>query len=159
MTKYRHIINIGLLLTLIGFTIRLIIYIITNSGTPGLRNIISFVFVSALTFMLFKNKNIFTLLLGATLLIGNFTGLTVFESVTTSKFVINLGSIPIPLYWGQRFYSLLLFIYIVVNKNFFVGITTKEYWADFITRTQDLEPVFTVVNSDNKTSETDAKVE
>lgn len=153
MTKYRHLINIGLFLAQVLPTIYLIYYIINNSGTPGIRNILGFVFLIGLTITLFKNKNVFTLLLGVTLLVGNFTGITVFETLTKYDFFLNIGSLPIPLYWGAPFYSLLLLIYFVFNKGFYTGIATKEYWTDFLTRTKDLEVVYTVINADTKNND------
>ena len=137
MTKYRHLINIGLFLAQVVPTIYFIYYIIVNSGTHGLRSVLGFVFLIGLTITLFKNKNVFTLLLGLTLLVGNFTGITVFETLTKYDFFLNIGYLPIPLYWGAPFYSVLLLIYIVFNKGFYTGIATKEYWADFLTRTNN----------------------
>ncbi len=137
MTKYRHLINIGLFLTQVFPTIYLVYSIIVYSGTPGIRSVLSSIFLIGLTIALFKSKNVFTLLLGLTLLVGNFTGITVFEALTTREFYINFGSLHIPLYWGQPFYSILLFIYIIFNKGFYIGIATKEYWVDFLTRTKD----------------------
>jgi hypothetical protein len=101
----------------------------------------------ALGICLYYNKNVFTLLLGIVLITGNFTGLTAFGTVTHNSLFFNIGSLPIPLYWGSPIYSLLLIIYLVCNKGFFIGIATKEYWTDFLTRTKDLEPVFTTVNT------------
>jgi hypothetical protein len=108
-----------------------------------------------LTFALFKNKNVFTLLLGLTLLIGNFCGLSAFHSVTTSTFSFRMGSLKIPLYWGQQFYSMLLVLYLIFNKEFFTGILTKEYWTDFTTRTSDLEPVVEIIKAETHTTKTD----
>jgi hypothetical protein len=122
-------------------------------GTPGIRSILGFVFLIGLTIALFKNKNVFTLLLGLTLLVGNFTGITVFETLTKYDFFLNIGSLPIPLYWGAPFYSVLLLIYIIFNKGFYTGIATKEYWTDFLTRAIDLDAVYTVINVDTKNNE------
>jgi hypothetical protein len=150
MTKYRHLINIGLFIAQIVPTIYLIYSIIVYSGTPGIRNVLGFIFLIGLTIALFKNKNVFTLILGLTLFVGNFTGITVFETLTKYDFFLNIGSLPIPLYWGAPFYSVLLLIYIIFNKGFYTGIATKEYWGDFLTRTKDLEVVYTVINTDTK---------
>ena len=150
MTKYRHLINIGLFIAQVVPTIYLIYSIIVYSGTPGIRNVLGFIFLIGLTIALFKNKNVFTLILGLTLLVGNFTGITVFETLTKYDFFLNIGSLPIPLYWGAPFYSILLLIYIIFNKGFYTGIATKEYWSDFLTRTKDLEVVYTVINADTK---------
>jgi hypothetical protein len=115
--------------------------------------VLGFIFLIGLTTALFKNKNVFTLILGLTLLVGNFTGITAFETLTKYDFFLNIGSLPIPLYWGAPFYSVLLLIYIIFNKGFYTGIATKKYWSDFLTRTKDLEVVYTVINGDAKNNE------
>ncbi len=153
MTTYRRLINVGLFLAQVVPTIYLIYYMIANSGSPDIEIIINFVFIFALTITLFKNKNVFTLLVGLTLVIGNFTGLTAFETLSKYDFFLNIGSFPIPLYWGQPFYSILLLIYLIFNKGFYIGIATKEYWADFLTRTMDLEVAYAIINADTKNNE------
>lgn len=153
MKKYRSIINISLFLLQIVLSFYLLSRIIVLSGAPGPRHIVNFTAMVLLSVSYFKNKNVFTLLLGLVLLAGNFAGLSAFEIITTYDFFIYLGSLPIPLYWGAPFYSLLLFIYLAANKGFYIGIVTKAYWTGFLTRTEDLEAVYTTVNAEADTSE------
>ncbi len=148
MTRYRHYINIALYLAQLIPSALLVFVIVTlSTGTPDIECNLNFVAMLLLGACLYSNKNVFTLVLGIVLLIGNFTGLTAFGTITHSSFFINIGALPIPLYWGVPFYSFLLLIYFICNRGFFIGIATKDYWTGFLTRTQDLEAVFITVNA------------
>ena len=150
MIRYRHYINIVLYFAQVIPTLLLLFVMITlGLNSSEIQNIINCIAMIILGVCLYYNKNLFTLLLGITLLAGNFTGLTAFGTVTHNSLFLNIGSLHVPLYWGSPIYSLLLIIYLINNKGFFIGIATKEYWTDFLTRTKDLEPVFTTVNSNN----------
>ena len=87
-------------------------------------------------------------MVGVTLVTGNFGGLSCFHEITTSFVGFHIGPLPIPLYYGQPLYSVLLLIYLIFNKEFYIGVVTKEYWNGFLHRTKDLEQVFTIVNAD-----------
>lgn len=120
-----------------------------TSGLLKIQHYIAILFIFGTFITLFINHNIFTLALGLTLLIGNFGGLSILQEITTTYLCFNIGSLPIPLYYGQFEFSILLLIYIVFDKEFYIGIATKEYWTNFLTRTKDLEMVFTVIKVDN----------
>lgn len=154
MKKYRHIINILILTVLIILAFYLLFIDVFWTGSfLELRHYISFLFTIVTIVALFKNINFFTLLVGVTLLIGNFGGLSSLLDIRTWYSTFNIGSLHIPVYYGQPFYSLLLLIYLIFNKGFFIGIVTKEYWQNFSTRTDDLELVFTTIKADNQVEE------
>ena len=148
MTRYRHYINIAIYIAQVIPTILLLFVILTlGLEIPNIEYIINIIFIMALFIYLFKNKNVFTLLIGITLVIGNFSGLSAFGPTTLNSLHFNIGSVHIPLYCGVPIYSLLLLIYLICNRGFFIGVLTKEYWTDFLTRTHDLEAIYTVVNA------------
>jgi len=120
-----------------------------TSGILKIQHYIAILFIFGTFVTLFLNRNIFTLSLGLTLIIGNFGGLSILPEITTTYLIFNIGSLPLPLYYGQFEFSILLLIYIVFDKEFYIGIATKEYWKNFLTRTKDLEMEFTVVNGDD----------
>lgn len=161
MKKHRHTINV-LLTVLLNFMMAGLFIDMWWFTTDNMLQIQHFVCI-LLTFgalvTLFINQNLFTLILGVTLVVGNFGGLSCFHSISTVFFGFHIGSIPIPLYYGQPEYSFLLFIYLVFNKDFYTGIATKEYWRNFFTRTQDLEAVLTVINIDNKQNDNETAVD
>lgn len=137
--KRRTYFNILLLAFLIILSIRLIIFSAFYSTPFTFRSVLGISFTIALVIMFFKNKNVFTLLLAITLIIGNFAGLTLLDYMQTYSAGIRIKSIFIPIYWGQPFFSILLFVYLVFNLGFFRGIASKEYWNGFLTRKEDLE--------------------
>jgi hypothetical protein len=102
------------------------------------------------------NRNLLTLVLGLNLLVGNFAGLSSLHSITTQGAFFNIGSLSIPLYWGQPFYSVLLIIYLIFNISFYIGIATKEYWDNFLTRNNDLEIVLVQVPPDKTRHSSDS---
>jgi hypothetical protein len=92
-------------------------------------------------------------MLGVTLVTGNFGGLSCFREITTSFVGFHIGALPIPLYYGQPLFSILLLVYIIFNKEFYIGVATKEYWQGFLHRTKDLEQVFTIITVDTQKTE------
>ena len=145
MKKYRHIINIGLILILATLSVQLLITILTTSAAMNIQHYNSLVLTTATLILLFLNKNIFTLLLGVTLIIGNCAGLSAFHKITTFSTGPNVGSLHIPIYWGQPAYSIMLFVYLIFNKEFFIGILSKKYWIGFTKRTTDFEREVVVI--------------
>lgn len=151
MTKNRYYINLALYFIQIMATLfTLFIMVTLGFRVQDFQIITNWIAMIALGICLFYNKNLFTLISGIVLITGNFTGLTAFGTVTHNSLFFNIGSLHIPLYWGSPMYSFLLIIYLLCNKGFFIGIATKEYWTDFLTRTNDLEPIFTIVNMKEK---------
>ena len=134
-------------------TVMLIYTVTTTENAFEVRHYLGIAFTTITLATLFYNKNVFSLALFATLVIGNFCGLSSIHTITTQGFYFNISTIHIPIYWGQPVYSLLLAIYLVFNSGLFTGIVTKEYWKDFLTRTNDLEPILTIVNVDQKLDE------
>ncbi len=146
MKRYRYPVNMALFLSFFIPALYLIYSFFLHTAAPEVRSILGFFSLLCLSFALFKNKNTFTLLLGLSLLAGNFNGITVFENFPAYHFFIHIGSVSIPLYWGVPFFSLLLFIYILFNKGFYTGIVSKNYWTNFLSRTSDIETVYTLVS-------------
>ncbi len=137
LKKYRRFTNIGLIATLTIMTVVLFVTVLTTDALLTLRHYIGIGFTVVTLATLFTSRNTFTLLLGLTLIIGNFCGLSSLHTITTSSFKFN----KIPLYWGQPEYTLMLIIYLLFNRGFFIGISTKEYWQEFTTRANDLEQI------------------
>jgi hypothetical protein len=146
MKKYRYIVNIIILVTIILTACYSVYSSLTSPFVLSLRFYIGVLFIIATVVTFAKNKNVFTLFLFLHLLIGNFCGLTCLLYVFTGSSFLNLGSLSLPLYWGQPFYSILLVIYIVFNSGIFIGIASKKYWDDFLTRNDDLELVLRTVD-------------
>lgn len=158
MKKYRHIINVLLLTVLIILAFYLLfIDVWWTGGFLEIRHYISLLFTLGTIVVLFKNINLFTLLLGLMLLIGNFGLLSSIIEIRTCYTTFNIGSLHIPIYYGQPTYSVMLVVYLIFNKGFFIGIATKEYWQGFLTRTDDLEMVLTTVTEDSQKEEQNKK--
>jgi hypothetical protein len=115
-----------------------------------IQHYIGILFTLGTFYTLFNNKNIFTLALGLTLAIGNFGGLSPLIDIWTWYSTFNIGSLHIPVYYGQPVYSVMFFVYLVFNKEFYIGVVTKEYWQGFLTRKKDLELVFTTITVDTQ---------
>jgi hypothetical protein len=152
MKKLRFLVNILIVLFLLIITVYTFYNVYTLSSTLSIRHYIGFFFTIATFLYVFVNRNIFTLLLGINLLIGNFCGLTVLANFYTSTFGMNIWKMYIPFYWGNEVYSVLLIIYILFNARFYVGILSRNYWFDFLTRTEDLKRNVIVIDVSDRTT-------
>ena len=150
MKKHRHTINVLLILFLNLLTCGLFIDLwwFTTDTVMQVQHYVCIILTLGTLITLFINQNLFNLMVGVTLVTGNFGGLSCFHEITTSFVGFHIGPLPIPLYYGQPLYSVLLLIYLIFNKEFYIGVVTKEYWNGFLHRTKDLEQVFTIVNAD-----------
>jgi hypothetical protein len=135
--KKNNIINLGLLATLVVSTAYLLFMVTTTDDALEIRHYIGIVAtcVSAISFLF--NKNLFKYCLGLTLVIGNFCGLSTFPTILTSALWFHPGSIQVPLYWGQPQYSAMLFIYLIVNREFYTGRFAKENLKNLLVEPDD----------------------
>lgn len=152
MKKIRFAVNILIVLFLLVITVCTFYNVYNLSFVLSIRHYIGFFFTIVTFLYIFFNKNIFTLLLGINLLIGNFCGLTVFRAFYITTFGVTIGKMYIPLYWGIQVYTLLLIIYILFNARFYVGILSRNYWSDFHTRTEDLKRNVIVIDVSDRTT-------
>ncbi|MGZ4047980.1 MAG: hypothetical protein ACXVNN_01385 [Bacteroidia bacterium] len=146
MKKIRFVINILITIFLVVMIVHTFYDIYVSSYVLTIRHYIGFFFTLSTLLYLFFNRNIFTLSLGVNLLVGNFSGLTVLTNLTTTYAAFGIAGFPIPLYWGQPFYSVLLFIYLLFNAKFYRGILSANYWENFLNRTEDSEVVPVVLD-------------
>ncbi|MES2513784.1 MAG: hypothetical protein V4580_06540 [Bacteroidota bacterium] len=149
MQKNRHTINVLIVIFLHILTGGLFIDLwwFSTNAVMQVQHYLCVLLPLATLVMLFINHNLFNLMLGITLVIGNFGGLSCFHEISTSYVGFHIGPLPIPLYYGQPLYSVLLLIYMLFNKEFYIGLVTKEYWQGFLHRTKDLEQVITIVKA------------
>jgi hypothetical protein len=159
MKKHRHTINVLLVIFLHILTGGLFIdfWWFSTDANMQVQHYLCVLLPLATLIMLFINHNLFNLMLGITLVIGNFGGLSCFHEISTSYVGFHIGPLPIPLYYGQPLYSVLLLIYMLFNKEFYIGLVTKAYWQGFIHRTKDLEQFTANVNADSQPTENEKK--
>ena len=141
MNKARHLVNIGILAALLIATGILIFNAGTTGSTLEFRHYIGIVGTVWTLAAFFFSRNLFTLILGLVLLIGNFGGLSSFYPITNGALWFKPGSSRIALYWGQPEYTLLLLIYLAFNIGFYREVGTKKYWTNFSTRGDQLQPI------------------
>jgi hypothetical protein len=155
MKKHRHTINVLLILYLNLLTCGLFVDLwwFTTDTVMLVQHYLCVLLTVGTLITLFINQNLFNLMLGVTLVTGNFGGLSCFREITTSFVGFHIGALPIPLYYGQPLFSILLLVYIIFNKEFYIGVATKEYWQGFLHRTKDLEQVFTIITVDTQKTE------
>jgi hypothetical protein len=150
MKKFRFIVNVLIIGLLITESIYSSYRIFSNSYGLTVQHYLGFSLTFLTLFSLFYNRNIFILLLGINLVVGNFCELTIFIGMETGEFIFYFAKLPIPLYWGQPFYSFVLFIYILFNKGFYIGILSNSYWPEFLNRKEDLKTDVITITTDRK---------
>ena len=146
MKKIRFPVNVLIILFLLITTVCTFYNVHNSSNVLSIRHYIGFFFTIVTLLYVFFNRNIFTLLLGVNLLIGNFCGLTVLMNFYKTSAGITIGKAYIPLYWGNEFYTALFIIYLLFNAKFYIGILSPNYWSGFLARTEDLKRNIVVID-------------
>src|ERR1043165_4111231 len=134
MKRFRHPVNLALLFIQLAALCYFFYSCYADDVVPSLKSYTGMGLLMTLLFCLYLYRNLFTLGMALNLLLGNFVLISALPEISTRGFYFNIGSLSIPVYWGQPFYSALLVVYIAFNKEFFIGILNRDYWATFFQR-------------------------
>lgn len=84
-----------------------------------------------INFVLFRwNHHIGILGLGFTIFAGLFGLLSYSPATPVYYYFLTVGSVDIPLFYGQPIFVLWLAIHLVLSGKYYLGIGTKSYWKD-----------------------------
>ena len=126
--KYIKIYYLLLYLTILSQSIFLIYTISTTESIFITRHYLGLVSVFTLGLLFIYNFNLGRVITGFILLIGLWGGLVLTPEVETIFLSFNIGSLPIPIFYGQPMFFLWLLLHLVASYKIYFGISTKEYW-------------------------------
>lgn len=113
-----------------------IIYMIyeiqTSLYTYTLRHYFGIILFALFGIILVCNFKLFRVLITLLLIIGLFGGIAITPEIDVVKFTFNLGSLPIPIFYGQPIFVPFLIMHLFLSYKIFWGVGTKEYWQKLI---------------------------
>lgn len=123
---------------LIILTIQAIILVwtVTTTDIAFLWKHIVGLLILPVNFWVFRWQHKFgVLFLGLTLIIGLLGFLSYSPEVETTTITLGRNK-AIPVFYGQPIFLLWLLIHFIVSGRHYVGIVTKEYWAELLNKSQ-----------------------
>jgi hypothetical protein len=133
--KIKNFLDFAPLMILTISAIVLVWTIVTTDTVFMWKHIVGLIFLPII-FLAFRWRHkIGVLVLGLTLFIGLLSLLSYSHAVTTSTLTIGKSAdSQIPIFYGQPIFLLWLLIHFVVSGRHYVGIVTKKYWQDLISK-------------------------
>ena len=113
----------------------MLFWAVLNNDTGFLwRHFIGLFFLTFTVVGFIWRHQIGVIILGLTLIIGLIGLLSFDPSITTTTFGLGDSDSGITIFRGQPIYILWLTLYFVLSGRHFVGIATKKYWEDLLTK-------------------------
>jgi hypothetical protein len=133
-SKIKYLLDFVPFLILIIYTIILIWTVATTNIVFSYEHYIGLTLLVLTATFFIKRHKLGVLLLGLTLLLGLFKVLSYSAIIISSSYGASINGYSSPEIKIQAFFPLWLLIHFIVSGRHYIGIATKKYWQDLISK-------------------------